>query len=294
MRQYRFHVPNDLGELFKIVEAEHHAEIRYLAGGTDLTPRISREREQIPYEEKPPLSIVSLAALGLGGVSEENGEVIIGATSTLTGLLEDPIVGRRLPALCEAIREMAGFSVRNTATIGGNIMNASPAADSLPPLVVLDADFILRGSGGERRVKAGAFFTGPGKTVARRDEVLAAVAVKPGTGRAAFKKLGRRAAETLSVVNAAAYVEQENGIFKKARVAVGSVAPTVVDCRKVADALSGQPVTAEAVAKAAALVVGEISPITDIRASDWYRREVAPVMVSRAVLAAAGIEKERR
>lgn len=294
MRKYSFHAPDTMARLFEIAGAERNAEVRFLAGGTDLAPRISRERDQIPYGETQPMAIVSLAGLGLAGVREDAGEVIIGAMTTLTDVLENPVVQARLPVLPESIRLMAGFSVRNQATIGGNVMNASPAADSLPPLVVLDADLVLRGPAGERRVKAAAFFTGPGTTAAAPDEVLTAIAVRPGKGRAAFVKLGRRAAETLSVVNAAAYIELENGLCKTARVAVGAVAPTVVECKKTAAALAGQPLSAESVAKASALVAQEISPITDVRASDWYRRKVAPVVAGRAIAAAAGLEIEGR
>lgn len=293
MRQYRFHAPTTYAELFRILDAEKDAEIKYLAGGTDLVPRISRERETVPHDEKPPLVLVSLAGLDLVGVEERDGEVRIGAMTTLTAVQQHPIVRAKLPALREAIDQMAGFSIRNTATLGGNIMNASPAADSLPPLVVMDAAFVLRGPDGERRVKAADFFAGPGKTVAGRDEILAAIAIRVGKGAAAFHKLGRRAAETLSVVNAAAYVEVANGVCTHARVAVGSAAPTVKSCRLAARALEGQPVTADSARMAAALVAEEISPITDIRASDWYRRKVAPVVAAWAILAAAGIEEGR-
>ncbi|MCD8352251.1 MAG: xanthine dehydrogenase family protein subunit M [Planctomycetaceae bacterium] len=294
MRQYRFHAPTTFEELFRILDAEKGAEVKYLAGGTDLVPRISRERETIPNGDKPPVVLVSLAGLGLAGVEERDGEVRIGAMTTLSDLQTNPIVKAKLPALSAAVDHMAGFSIRNTATLGGNIMNASPAADSLPPLMVLDATFVLRGRGGERCVMAADFFTGPGSTAAKPDEILVAIAVKAGKGAAAFHKLGRRAAETLSVVNAAAYVEVENGVFKTARVAVGSAAPTVRACRKTAQALEGKPVTAESARTAAALVVDEIAPITDIRASDWYRRKVAPVVAARAILAAAGIQDEGR
>lgn len=226
-------------------------------------------------------------------MTERDGEVIIGAMTTLTDVLHSGVVREKLPALCAAVDRMAGFSVRNTATLGGNIMNASPAADSLPPLMVMDAEFVLRGPDGERRVKVADFFSGPGRTVAKRDEILTAIAVRPGKGGAAFHKLGRRAAETLSVVNAAAYVEVKNGVCTAARVAVGSAAPTVKNCRMAASALEGQLLTADSAKAAAALVVEEIDPITDVRASDWYRRKVAPVAAARAILAAAGMQEGR-
>ncbi len=286
MREYRFHAPKSYEELYAVF-AGNPAKTAFLAGGTDLVPRINMERDQIPYEDTPPVSLISLAGLNLSGIDEKDGVVIIGAMTTLSALEASDVVKERLPALAEAVKEMAGLTVRNAATIGGNIMNASPAADTLPVLMAMDAELTLKGPNGTRSVKADAFFTGPGKTVAQNDELLAEISVNPGKGGAAFKKLGRRAAESLSVVNAAAYVELENGVCKCARVAVGSAAPTVVMCGKAAEALIGQKIDEAAAKKAAALVAEELAPIDDIRATAWYRLKVAPVMAARAILAAA-------
>jgi CO/xanthine dehydrogenase FAD-binding subunit len=272
--------------LFELV-SEKGVEVRFLAGGTDLTPRISAERNQIPYDRKPPMRILYLGALGFDKVREEGERVTIGACCTLSSLLESEAVKTKLPALRDALAEMAGVSIRNTATIGGNIMNASPAADSVPPLCVLDAECTLRSASGERRVSLSEYFTGPGKTVAKPKEVLVSISVKPGRGSSSFKKLGRRKAETLSVVNAAAYVELRGGVCESARVAVGSAAPTVVRCVDVERALVGKKIDEEVVREASSLVTRAISPIDDIRSSAWYRVRVAPTLVARAVLSAA-------
>jgi CO/xanthine dehydrogenase FAD-binding subunit len=286
MREYEYHAPESFDSLFKLASADGR-EVRFLAGGTDLMPRISAERNQVPTGGKPPLRILYLGALGLDKVADEGERITIGACCTLSALLENAAVRAKLPALHEALTEMAGVSVRNTATIGGNIMNASPAADSVPALLVLDAECLLRSAAGERRVALAELAAGPGRTAAKPGEVLVSIAVKIGRGGSSFKKLGRRRAETLSVVNAAAYVELRDGVCEAARVAVGSAAPTVVRCADAERALVGKKIDGDVIREASALVLKAISPIDDIRSSAWYRGRVAPTMAARAIAAAA-------
>ena len=289
MREYRFFAPDTFQALFDTVAAQQGAQVKFLAGGTDLVPRINMERDQIPYEDKPPMALISLAKLGLTGIREEGEAICIGAMTTITQIQDSALLREKAPVLCQAADLMAGFAVRNAATLGGNIMNASPAADTLPALLVLGARLTLRGPGGERQAALADFFTGPGKTAAAADEVLTQITVYPGAGGANFQKLGRRAAETLSVVNAAAYIEQSGGVCTAARIAVGSAAPTVKLCEAAAQALVGKTLDAAAAEAAAGLVNQVLSPIDDIRSTAWYRLETAPVLVRRAILAAAGM-----
>lgn len=290
MKNYDYSSPASFEELFAIIAKNDNSknEIKFLAGGTDLVPKISLEREQAPKAGEKDLNVVYLGRLGLDSVTENGTEVRIGALCTFTELENNEIVKKSAPVLLEAIKEIAGITVRNSATLGGNIMNASPAADSVPALIALDAKFVLKGPGGERTVAAADFFTGPGTTDADASEVLTEIVVPKQAGKAAFKKLGRRKAETLSIVNAAAYVEAEGNTVRAVRVAIGSVAPTVVRCKAVEQALSGKAPTADAVKAASEAVLDEISPIDDIRATAWYRNKVAPVLVRRAIEAALG------
>jgi carbon-monoxide dehydrogenase medium subunit len=291
MKHYDYNAPASFEELFAVIAKndDSKSDIKFLAGGTDLVPKISLEREQVPKAGEKDLNVVYLGKLGLDSVTENDKEVRIGALATFTDIANSAVVKKSVPALLEAIQEIAGVTVRNTATLGGNIMNASPAADSVPVLVALDAKFVLKGPGGEKTVAAADFFTGPGKTAAGASEVLTEIVIPKQAGKAAFKKLGRRKAETLSVVNAAAYVEADGGAVKTVRVAVGSVAPTVVRCKAVEQALAGKAATAETVKAASEAVLSEISPIDDIRATAWYRKKVAPVLVRRAIEAALGM-----
>lgn len=282
MRKYEYLAPGTLQEVFQAA-ANSDKEVKLVAGCTDFMPRLSLELDQIPKGDKPDLLMISLTKLGLNKVEDLGDAVKIGACCTLTELEENEIIRKEFPILCQAIAEIAGLTVRNTATLGGNIGNASPAADSVPVLVALDAKFVVEGAEGTKEYEAEKFFTGPGKTVLKPGEVITAIVISKKAGKGCFKKLGRRKAETLSTVNAAAYVEAEGGICKAIRVAVGAVAPTVVRCTEVEAALIGKELTQENIAAAAKLVLGQISPIDDIRATAWYRNKVAPVMVKRVI-----------
>lgn len=292
MRNYYYNSPASFEELFQILEKndDKSCEIKFLAGGTDLVPRISQERESIPQGGEKDRNVIFLGKLGLESVTENDKEIRIGALCTFTDIENNETVRKNLPALVAAIQEIAGITVRNTATLGGNIMNASPAADSVPVLMALGARFVLRGHAGTRSVPADSFFTGPGKTVADSSEILTEIVIDKQPGNAGFQKLGRRKAETLSVVNAAAYVEADGNVCKTVRVAIGSVAPTVVRCKAVEQALAGKPISKEAIKSASEVVLSEINPIDDIRATAWYRKKVAAVIVRRAIEAALGIE----
>ncbi|MCI8399056.1 MAG: xanthine dehydrogenase family protein subunit M [Oscillibacter sp.] len=283
MRKYEYLSPETLDGVFQAAAGNADKEVKMVAGCTDFMPRLSAELEEIPAGEKPDLLIVSLMKLGLDRVEDCGGTVKIGACCTLTDLAENPLIQKEFPVLTQAIAEIAGLTVRNAATLGGNIVNASPAADSVPALMALGAKLVAERAGGTREYDIEDFFTGPGGTVLEKGEVLTAIVIPKRAGKGCFKKLGRRKAETLSTVNAAAYVESENGVCTAVRVAVGAVAPTVVRCTEAEAALLGKELTAKNIAAAAEKVLGQISPIDDIRASAWYRRKVAPVLVRRVL-----------
>lgn len=289
MRKFAFAAPESKQELFDLVSASAEMEIKYLAGGTDVVPMINMEREEIPYEEKKPMLIVSLEKLGLSGICEEDGRLVIGAMTTIEQIQDSELIRSKAPALGEAADALAGFAIRNTATIGGNIMNASPAADTVPPLMAMGACVVTESADGEEAMPIADFMTGVKKTAIKPGAILTKIVIEPGKGGSAFIKLGRRAAETLSVVNAAAYVEQENGVCTKACVVVGSCAPTAVVCEEAAAGLVGKKLDQAAIAEACKTIDAVISPIDDVRSSAWYRREVAPVAAGRAITAAAGL-----
>jgi len=187
--------------------------------------------------------------------------------------------------LHDAVSKMASGAIRNSATIGGNLCNASPAADTAPPLMVLDAVLVARGPKGVRRIPISQFFLGPGKTVLASDEILTAVEFpKPSPSeRTAYVKLGRRKSESLSVVSAAVLLDMEGELCKKARIALGAVGPTPVLATAAARFLEGKKVGEPEARTAAGMVLEQIAPITDVRASAWYRNQAARVVTSEAL-----------
>jgi len=192
-------------------------------------------------------------------------------------------VREKAPALTQALQIMACPPIRNRATIAGNLCTASPAADTAPPLLVLNASVRLQGSGGERMVPLAEFFLGPAETVKRPDEILTAVIIPLEEGRSGFLKLGRRKAFTLSIASAAAFAKTRGGRIEEVRVALGAVAPTPIRGRKVEETLKGKEANEANIAQAAEWIRSEVKPISDVRASAEYRRDMSYVLTRRVL-----------
>ena len=207
----------------------------------------------------------------LRGIAMRNGNLSIGALTTYTEIVRSPLVRKRLPILAAASREIGGAQIQNRGTLGGNIANASPAGDTLPVLAVAEAILVLKSAGGTRRVPLNSFYTGYRESVLKSDELVAAVEIPPVPGRQWFRKVGTRAAQAISKVVMAAV----RG--KAPRVALGSVAPTVVRLpRTEAILAAGGPI-----AEARAELEREIRPIDDLRSTAEYRRRVAGNLLER-------------
>jgi len=207
----------------------------------------------------------------LRGIAMRNGNLSIGALTTYTEIVRSPLVRKRLPILAAASREIGGAQIQNRGTLGGNIANASPAGDTLPVLAVAEAILVLKSAGGTRRVPLNSFYTGYRESVLKSDELVAAVEIPPVPGRQWFRKVGTRAAQAISKVVMAAV----RG--KAPRVALGSVAPTVVRLpRTEAILAAGGPI-----AEARAELEREIRPIDDLRSTAEYRRRVSGNLLER-------------
>jgi xanthine dehydrogenase small subunit len=223
----------------------------------------------------------------LHGVRRDGGALVIGAATTYADLLRDPDVARDLPCLHAAVRTVGAPAIQSLGTLGGNLVNGSPGADAVPPLLALGARVRLVSCAGEREVAADAFFTGYRATVRRPDEIVAAIVVPaPAAGtRQSFRKAGTRRAQAIAKVNLAACARVENGVLRGVRLAAGSVGPTVVLLRKAMTLLEGGRVAdLERLADAAAAAArDEVTPIDDVRSTEEYRREVAGNLVARFV-----------
>ena len=254
-------------------------DFKVIAGGTDLVMdlRIGRYK---------PRNIVDISNIReLDYIVDKGDKIRIGALTRLQEILESPIVKTKAPVLAEAIYQMASWQIRNIATIGGNLCNASPAADTAPPLMVLEAQLKLASKTGTRTVPITEFFLGPRKTVLKKNELLTEIIIpyEKDVGTSMIK-LGRRNSFTLSVVAVAALVKVEDNKFKDVRVALNSVAPTPVRAKSVEKSLIGKEVTLENIEEAAKLVVNDISPISDVRASAEYRKEMSIILTRDSLI----------
>lgn len=202
---------------------------------------------------------------GLRKIEIRGGVLSIGALATYTSIIRSPLVARRLPILAAAAREIGGVQIQNRGTLGGNVANASPAGDTLPVLAAAEAVVVLRSAAGTRRVPFNGFYTGYRASVRRPDELIVALEIPKITGHQWFRKVGTRAAQAISKVVFAGVRSKEP------RLALGSVAPTVVRLPKTEAALAaGEPI-----GRAREELMGEIRPIDDVRSTADYRREVA-------------------
>lgn len=282
---FAYHRPKTLDEAWRLLDATPGAQL--IAGGTDCLVR-ARRRCALP------VAFVSLRNIAeLCGI-EAAEQTRIGAATPLADVLAHPAVRERHPVLCEAIAAMASVQVRNVATLGGNLCNASPCADSAPPLLVLDAHVRLRGPDGVRELRLEDFFAGPGTTRLGPREVMTDVLIDrspPGT-RATFLRLGRVAMD-LALASVAMLAVVESGRCRRARLAAGAVAPTPIRLARVEAILEGAVLSEELIARAREAAMAEVSPIDDLRASADYRRALVGAFVKRATERLLGEELDR-
>ncbi len=282
MKDSMYFAPTEVEEAVKLL-SEYGDQATILAGGTDLVPKIN-------YYESRPSVLLYIGNLGIEGVKEENGKLVLGAMTTTSRLASDPLINEKAGALAEAARLTGSDAVRNSGTIGGNLANASPAADLVPPLLAMDAELVLTGVKGERTVAVKDFFTGPGKTVLGASEFIREIYFPVPKGRVVFLKLGRRKAMTLSVVNVAVRLHMDASGCHEARIAIGSMAPTAIRCSRAEKMLLGKKLDGKLIRACAEEAIADTRPIDDQRATAWYRRQAGKALVARAVAQAAGLD----
>ena len=243
------------------------------AGGTDLMVRRRSWAGTLPAFEEAPLFLGGLEELQV--IRREDVVLHLGAAATLTDILDNQATPEILK---RALAEMAAPAIRNAGTLGGNICNASPAADSLPPLYALGASVLLQSAAGAREVPIEAFITGPGRTDLRHDELLVAVTVPlAGYGIVYYRKVGARKADALAKVSFAGLAKVADGRVEDVRIALGAVAPRVVRSRQAEDLCRGKRVDElpGLLAELKAIYAGQIRPIDDQRSNAAYRSAVS-------------------
>jgi CO/xanthine dehydrogenase FAD-binding subunit len=275
--KFDYIAPQSLDDALIALERNEAATI--IAGGTDLLPRTRAGLTQ-------PDLLIDLKSLGLNAIKSEKYHVSIGAYTTFSQLIASNPLADSFPILIEACREIAAIPIRNRGTLGGNLVNGSPAADTAPPLLAYDAQVVLVKRGAQRVVPLYEFFTGPGQTLKERIEILTEIRIPylpPGTA-GSFIKLGTRKAMAIAVASTAARVTLgEDGKVREARIALGSVAPTPLRARKAESLLEGNLLSDEIIAEAASQARDESIPISDMRASAEYRSRMVEVLVRRAL-----------
>lgn len=256
--------------------------VTVLAGGTDLMPQVHSGKLKF----KPVL--MNIRRVGeLQGISLAGGVIRIGTLASITDLLTSAVVREKLPALTEAADHFASDQIRNAGTVGGSLCNASPAGDVAPPLLVYNAEVELvskpNGSMKVRTLPLAEFFTGPGRTRMEANELLAAVRVPtPKAGYVArFVKFGTRPALDIATISIAIGGARKGRALHEVRVALGAVAPVPLRAALTEAALEGKELDARLIDKVAATAHDEVKPISDVRASAWYRQELVHNIVKR-------------
>ncbi|RME07197.1 MAG: xanthine dehydrogenase family protein subunit M [Deltaproteobacteria bacterium] len=256
-----------------------HPEATVFAGGTDLM--VALETGAFT-----PREVLDLWAIRreLDAICEVGGALRVGAAATYTAMLESPLVARHAPALREAARSVGAIQIQNRGTIGGNIVNASPAGDTLPVLLARDARLHLATHARRRELPIARFYTGYRKTLLMPGELVTAVTLppRPAGAHEFFYKVGTRQAQAISKVVVAIYLEAEQDRVTEIRIAAGSVAPTVIRCHDAEACLRGAPLCdADAWERAAQAMSAEVRPIDDIRSTAEYRRLVSGNLIRR-------------
>ena len=279
IEQYK--APASLEEAAGILRA---GNVTVLAGGTDLMPQMQAGRLRFQ-----PVVMNVRRVPELKGIAEQGAVLRIGALVTITELLESALVRGRLGMLWQACDHFGSDQIRNAATVGGNLCNASPAGDTLVPLLALNASVVLvakpNGALQTRRVPLAEFLLGPGRTCRGPAELLAAVEVPlPPAGFAGeFYKHGTRPGLDIAAISIAAGARRDGAVLRDVRVAFGAVAPTPIRAPRTEAALEDRAPDAATLEAAAHAALEEIHPISDVRASDWYRRELIRNMLKRVL-----------
>jgi len=280
VRTFQYLKPTSLAEAIDLL-AQHGEKAKVVAGGTDLMiqwkKRLVSPNYMISLRNVPELNFIRL-----------DGDLSIGSATTHRKLELSREVQEKFPVIYDAVSNLGSVQVRNSATIGGNLCNAAPSADTAPPMLVLDAQVCIAASGGERLVPMVEFFRGPGKTSVQPGELAVRFDVPeplPNTGMAYWKHTRRKAMD-LPILGVAVLLSFEKDLktCRKAAIGLGVAGPVPMRAFKAEAFLEGKIVDENSLTEAGEIASGEASPRTTIRGSEWYRRDMIRVLVKRTGL----------
>ncbi|HEY8203666.1 MAG TPA: xanthine dehydrogenase family protein subunit M [Pyrinomonadaceae bacterium] len=267
---YQLVSPANLSEALDVL-SQDNGRWKPFAGGTDLM--VLLEAGKLPHKNY--VNIWNLKELR--GIEVTGNQVTLGALTTYTEVQEHPILQEEFPMLCKAARETGGIAIQNRGTLGGNIVNASPAADSPPALLAYDAELELVSKTGARRIPYAKFHRGYKQMDIRPDELLRAIRLPraPSAFPHYYRKVGTRKAQAISKICFAAVASLEADRINHIRIALGSVAPIPLRCFQTEAALHNQPIDDQTIANTTRILAGEVSPIDDLRSTKDYRLQVS-------------------
>jgi len=283
MKRFDYLMPTNIKEAIE-AQLQYGERAKFISGGTDVLVRLKQRALDVDC-------LVSLRRIPeLKGIEANGNTIRIGAMSTFRELIQSQLIKEQLPGLWKAARVLANPQIRNVATIGGNISNAAPSADSVPPLMVLNTNLLIHTPNGLREEALEDFFLGPGKTRLKEGEVLKEIVVNlpPVNCKTFFVKVGR-VSQDIAVVNGAMAIELEGDQVKTVKCVLGAVAPTPLRLKGVEQRLLGQKIDPHLLRDVQQLAEEEVRPISDVRASAEYRRHLSGVIVRRLIEMATGI-----
>ncbi len=270
--------PTTLEEALSILW-EKRGKVHVLSGGTDLVIKLKEKMIR-------PQFLLDITRIeGLSYIEEDDDSIRIGAATKIEELLRSDIIKNSAIPLWEACKVFGSLQIRNLASIGGNVVNASPVGDTLPPLYVLSGKLVLKNKNGERVLNVEDFPKAPGVSVRRDEELLTEIVIqKMKEGHFGFfYKLGPRQSVTISKVSVALFTEINNGYFGEVRIALGAVAPRVIRARKSEEYLRGKRISEEVIVKASKTASTEATPITDLRSTKLYRANMVGALMYRGL-----------
>ena len=273
MKAFEHYAPDSIEGLLEMLKSKPN--VKLIAGGTDLLLQMKQGTAR-------PETVISLKNVEeLRGFSVSKNGYRLGAGMSLRGITRSNELTQNFPGLVYAAGVVASEQIRTLATLGGNICNASPSADMVPPLIALDAVVQLVSNQGQRDLSLSDFFKGPGESVLKSGEIMHSIFLPQPSGNMIYTKHAPRKFMDLAVVGVAVRLAKKNGKINEARVALGAVGPVPFRAEKTEALLAGQTLTTELMLEAGEMAAGECVPIDDIRGSAWYRKRMVKVHVRR-------------
>lgn len=283
---FEYHKPESVEEAVKLLSELHDAKL--MAGGTDLIPKMKQRLLD-------PSNIVSLKYIPeLEGIRDDGGLIYIGAATRLRDIERSAIIQKKLPLLHQSVKSIGSIQIRNMGTLGGNVCNASPAADGALGLITLDATAVISGPEGDTEIKVSEFFKAPGVSVLKEEELVKGFKIKVPNNQtgSSFISIGRTSLD-ISTISIGVLLEKRDDEVIDVKIGLGSVAPTPLRLYDVEDWLRGKELTPRLIRETAKMVSSGIKPITDIRGTAEYRHAAAEGIAMEAITRAwKGEERE--